>query len=174
MPLRMVILENDIFGAFPILGTGDFVVLVEVYRLVLIDDFVRLEIEVLLLEFLRSSTPRRVRLPGVLLSELCSGRVSGSVAGHICLSPAGHWPLPILGILARAFVMHRRLLLEVLAMRTSTWTGFIFFAGLRSHRLLLRRRITASLFLSLILILILILIVLLSCPCKRREPETAR
>ena len=57
-------------------------------------------------------------------------------------------------------------------MRTSTWTGFIFFAGLRSHRLLLRRRITASLFLSLILILILI--VLLSCPCKRREPETAR
>ncbi len=59
-------------------------------------------------------------------------------------------------------------------MRTSTWTGFIFFAGLRSHRLLLRRRITASLFLSLILILILILIVLLSCPCKRREPETAR
>ena len=51
MPLRMVIHKDLILRALPVVSTGDLVVLIEVHRLVLVDHLVRLQIEVLLLEF---------------------------------------------------------------------------------------------------------------------------
>ena len=47
----MVIDKDLILRALPVVSTGDLVVLIEVHRLVLIDHLVRLQIEVLFLEF---------------------------------------------------------------------------------------------------------------------------
>src|SRR5439155_13294983 len=54
LPDRLIVHKNLILRTLPILSAGNLVVLVEVHRLVLVDDVllvVRLQVEVLLLEF---------------------------------------------------------------------------------------------------------------------------
>src|SRR5437868_12971928 len=179
MPLRLIIHKNLILGTFPLVRARDFVVLVELHRLVFLARIVR-QIEVLLLEFEVSSSRHTCLGRKLRLSKL--GLIRRVRVGlnrrQICLSrdvrlitSGGYWALPLLGVFAGGLVSSRsRRLLKALVVRTTARTGFIDFAGLLC-RDLSRGRIAAALFLGL---RILTIVDCWSCTCKQSQPETAR
>src|ERR1700736_1386771 len=157
----MIVHEHRVLRTFPLVGAGNLEVLVEVHRLVLVDDdlfVVRLQVEVLLLE-LEVLVYREVFIHVHVLRFVERG-VAG-VRRNISLTGNG------LVKLRRVGTSYPVWLLEVLNVRSRARTGSLeFLTGLLSHDWLLRG-VAAFLF-----DLLLVVILLLSRAYERRQPDT--
>src|ERR1700724_1448705 len=162
----MIVHEHRVLRTFPLVGAGNLEVLVEVHRLVLVDDdlfVVRLQVEVLLLELHRvaAATAGRVSYVSLELLRLIEFGVRGvarSTAGNAGLRLAGERSLlQLLAMLTRLLVIrHPVWLLEVLNVRSRARTGSLeFLTGLLSHDWLLRG-VAAFLFDFLLVVILLL------------------